>query len=193
MIGIYKITNPIGLIYIGASKNVELRIKSGYCNSVGKRLRPINISILEYGFENHIVEIIEECALDKLNERERYWQEHFNSLHPNGLNMNYVSCEGKRQIASSTVKEKIRLSKIGLTPWNKGLPTWESTKKTIKDGYSPLQRKSSKIILDTTTGVYFYCLREASIAYGIPKQTLRCNLSAPNKDASKNKTNLIYT
>lgn len=191
-IGIYKITNPTGLIYIGASKNIEKRIAKGYKNKVGGKTRLIDASMLVYGYENHIFETVELCNVDQLNNRERHYQELFNCLHPNGLNKNLVACDGKKQTPCSDTVELIRQSKVGLEPWNKGLPTWESTKKTIRERYTPLSRSASKIILDTRNGVFYYCLREASETYGIPKQTLKMNLSAPNKENRKNKTHLIY-
>ena len=42
-------------------------------------------SILKYGIENHNIEIIEECDVEQLNCRERYWQEFYNAI-TNGLN-----------------------------------------------------------------------------------------------------------
>lgn len=168
-------------------------MKRGYLNKVGKINRTITKSIKQFGAENHTFEVIEVCNIDELRERERYWQEYYNCLYPNGLNRNLVACKGKRQQHCEEAKQQMSATKMGGTPWNKGLPTWESTKKTIKDRYCPLTRSASKIILDTRTGVYYYCLREASQAFRIPKQTLKMNLSAPNKDCKKNKTHLIYT
>jgi group I intron endonuclease len=37
-------------------------------------------SILKYGWENHVHEIIEECTLEQLNERETYWKQYYISL-----------------------------------------------------------------------------------------------------------------
>ena len=72
MIGIYKITSPTGKIYIGQSNNIENR-KKFY-----KRLDCINQiklynSLLKYSWKQHIFEVIEECTLEQLNEREIYW------------------------------------------------------------------------------------------------------------------------
>lgn len=190
--GVYKITNPIGLCYIGSSKSVSRRLVAEYYKEP-RKLRCIHYSLLQYGIDKHNFEIIEECNFSILRERERFWQEELNTLYPNGLNRNLVSCAGKKQHSSNATSEQISKSKMGTRAWNKGLPTWQSTKDTIKARYSPLTRSASKIILDTRTGVYYYCLREASLAFGIPKQTLKMNLSAPNKDCRKNKTHLIYT
>ncbi len=75
-IGIYKITNPTHRIYIGQSINIEQRWK-GYSITRLKSQPKIKNSIIKYGFENHNFEIIEECSLEQLNERETYWKLHF--------------------------------------------------------------------------------------------------------------------
>jgi len=74
MIGIYKITNPKGKIYIGQSININKR-KSAY-KCIDKRIMGPKIynSIQKYGWENHVFEIIEECLIDELFERESYWK-----------------------------------------------------------------------------------------------------------------------
>jgi len=59
MTGIYKITSPSGKIYIGSSINIDKRIKyysSGNCKG---QIRLFN-SIVKYGWNNHILEILEE-------------------------------------------------------------------------------------------------------------------------------------
>lgn len=75
MIGIYKITSPSNKIYIGQSINIEKRFKQYITfksNSIGPKL--FN-SLNKYKPENHVFEIIEECSLEQLNEREIYWKQ----------------------------------------------------------------------------------------------------------------------
>jgi group I intron endonuclease len=86
MIGIYKIANPKGKIYIGKSINLEKRKKdySRFSQTKGQPL--IHNSIIKYGWENHQFEIIEECTLEQLNEREIYWIDRFNCIEE-GLNL----------------------------------------------------------------------------------------------------------
>ena len=87
-IGIYKITNPKGNIYIGQSTNIYERWNVGHKYShtrkkgVGNKLKN---SYKKYGWENHIIEIIEECSIDVLNEREIYWTIYYDS-YKTGLN-----------------------------------------------------------------------------------------------------------
>jgi group I intron endonuclease len=84
MIGIYKITNPKGKIYIGQSTNIEERWEKGhkYNSGSGKKLKN---SFKKYGWENHIKEIIEACLVEELSDRETYWIKYYDS-YKNGLN-----------------------------------------------------------------------------------------------------------
>lgn len=75
-IGIYKITSPSGKIYIGQSINIIKRFKNYKCLSCKDQPIIFN-SFKKYGVENHIFEIIEECAVEQLNEREIYWKQYY--------------------------------------------------------------------------------------------------------------------
>jgi len=96
MVGIYKITNPLGKSYIGFSRNIEKRWKS-YKNFSGmKTNKLLKESLKVHGYSNHIFEIIEEMFLTKdtygkntslLRKRERYWIKKLDTFY-NGLNMN---------------------------------------------------------------------------------------------------------
>jgi group I intron endonuclease len=90
MIGIYRITNPKGEVYIGQSRKVEKRIK--YYNSINSSAGQVKLynSFLTYGIENHKFDIVEECDVLDLNIRERYWQDFYNSV-TNGLNTKLTS------------------------------------------------------------------------------------------------------
>ena len=72
IIGIYKITSPSNKVYIGQSVNVKKRWCSYDERTAGPHL--IN-SFNKYGFDNHIFEVIEECSIEHLNERETHWKQ----------------------------------------------------------------------------------------------------------------------
>lgn len=85
MIGIYKITNKInGKSYIGQSNNIERRFQEHQTKGSTSRI-PLDIAIKKYGKENFSYEIIEECDISKLNEREAYWIQQYDSI-INGYN-----------------------------------------------------------------------------------------------------------
>lgn len=86
MIGIYKITNKInGKIYVGQSNNIKRRFWEHQNRGTASRI-PVDAAIEKYGSENFQYDIIEECPVEKLNERETYWIKHFNSIE-NGYNL----------------------------------------------------------------------------------------------------------
>lgn len=75
--GIYKITSPSGKVYIGQSIDLFRRLKSYFEPSSSKNQTILKHSFDKYGRESHTFSIIEECEIDLLNERERYWQEQY--------------------------------------------------------------------------------------------------------------------
>ena len=95
MIGIYKITNPTGKIYIGQSVDIEARLLQYKHVSQYSLGRKIKNSIIKYGWENHTHEIIEECFLDQLDDREIFWGDYYNTLGKNGLNLKLGDGRGK--------------------------------------------------------------------------------------------------
>lgn len=85
--GIYKITSPSGKVYIGQAKNVKKRYYR-YKKLQCKTQRKLYNSLIKYGFENHLFEIIHECNHDELNHFEKLYIKEFNSFNSkNGLNL----------------------------------------------------------------------------------------------------------
>ena len=114
MIGIYKITSPSGKIYIGQSIHIQNRFSAykrlSNCSEQHKLYR----SFLKYGVQNHIFEIIEECQLDTLNARERYWQEFYDTIN-NGLNCMLTRDADRSGKHSQETIEKMRIAAKGKT------------------------------------------------------------------------------
>jgi group I intron endonuclease len=75
-IGIYKITSPSNKIYIGQSIDVKSR-KNQYKRLNCKKQPKLYNSLKKYGWEQHEFDIIEECSLEQLNEKEIYWKQHY--------------------------------------------------------------------------------------------------------------------
>lgn len=83
--GIYKIENLInGKLYIGQSVHIESRWQE-HCRPSSKSL--IGKAISKHGKENFTFQILEECAESYLNEREAYYIRYYQSLVPNGYNI----------------------------------------------------------------------------------------------------------
>lgn len=89
MIGIYKITNKINnLSYIGQSTQIEQRFrehKKSY-NWYREKNKKLYKDILEYGVDNFSFEILEECSMEELNDKEQYYIKYYNT-YPNQYNM----------------------------------------------------------------------------------------------------------
>lgn len=108
-VGIYKITNLItGMSYIGQSRYLKSRL-TRHKNGKGDQL--ISKSIRKHGPDNFIFEILEECDLELLNEKEQHWIAEFNSMMPNGYNL--TSGGGQLTIVSEETKQKMSIAQTG--------------------------------------------------------------------------------
>lgn len=211
MIGIYKITSPSGKIYVGQSVNIIYRFntyKRLHCKSQTKLYN----SILKHGFDKHKFEIICECEISELNDKERYYQELYSCIGKNGLNCNVTKSQDKKGYLSEETKDKVRQSlkgkkrcpsigiktgnslrgrKIpeetliklrGKTPWNKGIKSSDETRKKISEN------TTTRIIINIISKEKYKSIKKASEKENIKYCYLRQMLSG----VSKNTTNLIY-
>lgn len=85
MIGIYKITSPTERIYIGQSINIKKRFNSYLKLTNCKTQIKLYNSFKKHGVENHNFEVLCECEISELNNKERYYQDLFNVIEK-GLN-----------------------------------------------------------------------------------------------------------
>jgi group I intron endonuclease len=199
MIGIYKVISPSNKIYVGQSINIEKRFKQ-YKRLDCKKQPKLYNSLLKYGTDQHVFELIEECSLDQLNEREIYWKQQYNTINE-GLNcelfdigQGYRSDEVKLKISNSlkgklkTPEHCLNLSKakIGLPSKRKGKPDLKQKgiskptaggKGKSKIGAGP---KEGKHILDTQTGESFLSVRECKNKFNIHLRKMYNILKDPN-------------
>lgn len=106
MIGIYKITSPSGKVYIGQTTNFTKR-KNYYKNGAKPYQVRIHNSLQKYGYDAHSIVLIEECLVDNLNERERYWQDFYDVIGKNGLNCRLTETKDKSGFISDESKAKM--------------------------------------------------------------------------------------
>jgi len=114
MVGIYKITNPKGRIYIGQSIKIETRWKSYkkmHCTQQPK----IYNSLKKYGPQNHTFEVIEECEPSELDNREVFYKIKYDSV-TEGLNCELYDTGGGEK--SEKTRKKMSLTHKGTKkPW----------------------------------------------------------------------------
>ena len=130
MIGIYKITNPKGKVYVGQSKDIKNRFKT-YMSLRCKTQIKLHRSFLKYGVNNHKFEIVIECDYNQLNELERYYQEIYNCIGNKGLNLLLTSTDNLKTVFSLDTRIKMKNSSTGVKNANYGKPRSEETKLKI--------------------------------------------------------------
>lgn len=118
-VGIYKITNLInGKIYIGQSRNIKKRWQNHKCaahNPNNKAYNyPLYRAMRKYGIENFDFSILENCQINQLNEREKYWITYYSSDNGNyGYNNDSggTSCPHPVKLTEEMVEEIIFMLK----------------------------------------------------------------------------------
>lgn len=107
MVGIYKITSPSGRIYVGQSVDIKKRWNHYFSlNCKGQTI--LYNSLLKYGIKNHIFEIIEECDIESLNDKERYYQEFYDVIGKFG--MNCILKETSDKLGEISSKTRLKMS-----------------------------------------------------------------------------------
>jgi len=94
-----------------------------------KTCRHLNFAINKYGEDAFIVEAILTCKLDKINEYEIYFIKYYNTLVPNGYNLQEGGKSGR---ASEETKRKMSESTKGEKHPQYGIPLADKTKEKIR-------------------------------------------------------------
>jgi len=206
MIGIYKITNPKGRVYIGQSVTVEKR-RRNYSNLRDcKGQTRLYASLVKYGFSEHIFEVIEECKVEELNERERYWQDFYDVLSKKGLNLRLTRTNDKSGHCTQETAKKIGNANRGkkkpprteshrkhLSQALKGNNPSELTRqkfreiRTVKTGvgsWKGANNPSARAVIDVQTEQIYETVRVAAMAIGVLPATLQAWLSGRNRNKS---------
>ena len=128
-VGIYKITNiKNNKVYIGQSVKLSAR-KNGHINSLKKQQHHnplLQLAFNKYGQKSFIFEILEECEIDQLDEKERFWISFFDSTNRD-YGYNFESGGNLKKRAHPETVEKIRIANRGT-----GSPLTESDVREIK-------------------------------------------------------------
>lgn len=183
--GVYKITSPNNRVYIGSSSDIETRF-SFYKTGAAKSQWLLRRSFDKYGLENHKFEIIEICDFENKLKRERYYGDLFKSMSDyGGLNLILPSYDDVPAIYSSETRNKLSQNAKNRT-------FSEETRKKFSNArqgkYQNGEHPMSKLLLNTNTGVFYECLKEAAFSLNIKRSTLSMKMTGRNR----NNTPLIY-
>ena len=90
VVGIYKITNLVNQkAYVGQATNIKVRFKNHRSDAFNPNKPtydyPLYRAIRKYGLNNFIFEVLEECLVSELNEKEIYYIAYYDTYH-NGYN-----------------------------------------------------------------------------------------------------------
>ena len=145
---IYIIRNTINSkVYIGQTKvSLKLRFQNHLSAARNGKDYVIGKAIRKYGEENFYIELLEECTIEELNKRERYWISYFNSTN-NKFGYN-ISIGGN---VIRTTKELD--SNLIINMFNSGIPAYKIAK-----------------ILHTGVPNITNLLKESNIIYGLGLQ-----------------------
>lgn len=126
---IYKIENVLNKkCYIGqTTRDLEKRWKE-HCNKKNRCIA-LNNAINKYEEHNFTIYIIHTAPNEELDDLEKYYISKFNSLSPNGYNLETGGCKGK--IMSEESCTKMRIKKLGDKNPNYGKPRSNQTKEKI--------------------------------------------------------------
>lgn len=160
-VGIYKYTNKInGKVYIGQSKVLEKRqnkhLSSAFNPNSNEYNSLLHRGFRKYGYENFDYEILENCLVSELDEKEIYWIEQYNS-YKNGYNLT----KGGNSPTSKKIDEEML---------NKITKTLEETERKHQDIANEFE-VSIEMIQGINTGRYW----KRDIAYPLQKQQLKKN------------------
>lgn len=190
IVGIYKITNPSGKVYVGQSVNLNSRIGRYRKLNNCKNQKALYNSFLKHSVEAHIFEITEECSAEQLNQRERFWQDFYDSV-KSGLNCRATGFGDKSGYLSQETKGKLSESAKGRKGANLGKTFSDETRQRMRDSrpdYKKSNHPRAKRIINTKTGEVFNCLADAADSVSIHRKTLTKYLTG----VLKNKTDLDY-
>lgn len=145
--GIYLVTNLVnGMTYVGQSSNLKRRLAEYKTPKYADRNYEISKAIKEFGIENFKFEIIEECSIDNLYEKEVFWidllKPEYNKNKGGLGNRGYIPTEetrntlskyGKIQWANKTEDEKQYIIANNLKRRPLGYKHLESTKQKLRE------------------------------------------------------------
>lgn len=187
MTGIYKITNMInGKSYIGQSIHIEQRWEEHLYKSSGCSL--IKYALHKYGKENFDFSIIEECQQTKLNEREQYWIQFYDSFN-SGYNLTLGGGGAVKYSIEAIYEEFCKTNSIEKTAKNIGCAT-STARRVLKEyGINLHEQSDAKPVecIDVNTLKVvnrFLSIEEAAQTLGVSHAAITMALNGTHKTSA---------
>jgi group I intron endonuclease len=152
--GIYKITNLVNnKVYIGKSVNILERWQEHLRKVKFNAGAYLHKAMRHYGKDNFILEIVEEVSRDKLNSKEIFYIDKYDSYYESGRGYN-LTHGGDGGAMSPDAIHRMSEKLKGSIPWNKGIPWEDSVKDKIREAHLgiPLSEAHKKKIGDLHRG-----------------------------------------
>ena len=196
-VGIYCFTNNINnKKYVGQSKQLERRYYLHLRDSLSKTKSENDTSLLhaairKYGIENFTYEILEECEINELNDKEKYWIEQLHSyVLEGGYNLTkggnnflrdfyYFTSEELlhywndehltvtaiyKKYGSTGQRIREQLIELGISPEEIEQRTYEKRKEVVQKGIPKRQKKINQYDLNDNFIKQYDSLSEAANA-----------------------------
>lgn len=196
-VGIYCFTNNINnKKYVGQSKQLERRYYLHLRDSLSKTKSENDTSLLhaairKYGIENFTYEILEECEIEELNDKEKYWIEQLHSyVLEGGYNLTkggnnflrdfyYFTSEELlhywndehltvtaiyKKYGSTGQRIREQLIELGISPEEIEQRTYEKRKEIVQKGIPKRQKKINQYDLNDNFIKQYNSLSEAADA-----------------------------
>lgn len=170
MIGIYKFTSKItGQSYIGQSIKIEHRYKEHLANIKNSQKKSKWYQALrEQGIENFEFSILEECEPERLNEREVYWIQYYDSYNngynstPGGQNQYFnpqlIYDAWDEGLSPLEIAQKLNIGTTCVYNNLIGYKNYNKHEAKIRGGYLANKKSFSSSLCQKTTNVFQYDL-----------------------------------
>lgn len=212
---IYRIISPTGKIYIGKTYDFKKRFYDYKCKRYRSKKSIIIDSIKKYGWESHVMDVVEEVDEVLLNEREIFWIKELGTYaYENEKGMNLTrGGDGQRHSWKHDVERVNQAKKrCGENAPNYGRKVSAETKKKIADSVRVFNLKNGKkppywavlmavenrqkpIVCYDKYGHFvseFKSIKEASVSLGLDRKSVNDAVNGIQKHSGgyvfKNKT-----
>ncbi len=145
----------------GMEKRFKVHISEAFSNKENQSYY-LNNAIKKYGSSNFLLELIENCEIINANERESYYIDKFNTLYPNGYNLNSGgkqfthTPESKKRVSNGVIKFYNNQKNKKLIKLTNEIDNLDNIEKYIK----PLRRDNNQY------GWYLYFGKSKKIDFG---------------------------